>query len=276
MRAAPALLMLPAALLYAGLFVGGAAYFLVISFWRVRAFRLTPDATLMNYSRTLDRDAGTLALTLGLAFAIAGAATAIGFLYAWIIRFRAGRLGPPLLFVALVTLFGGYLMKIYAWKTLLGGDGVINSGLTALGLIDAPIRWLLYSPEAVVITLTHFLLPFAVLPIFAALRGITDAEVDSARDLGAGGRRVLTDILIPRARAGITAAFALCFLVAAGDYLTPQMVGGTFAMYGQIIAPNFGSFFNWPLGAAMSFTVLAAGLLVLVVVDRGLALVGRP
>jgi spermidine/putrescine transport system permease protein len=193
-----------------------------------------------------------------------------------LVRFRAGRLGEALLLVALVTLFGGYLMKIYAWKTMLGSDGAINTALLWLGLVDRPVTALLYSPFAVVLTLSHFLLPFAILPIAASLRGIADAEVESARDLGASGWRVLVDVVVPRARGGILAGFALAFLAAAGDYLTPQLVGGKMAMIGQLIAPQFGTFFNWPLGAAMSFSVLLAALLVLLALSAALGRVGRP
>ena len=174
----------------------------------------------------------------------------------------------------MVTLFGGYLMKIYAWKTMLGGDGAINSALMTLGLIDQPIRVLFYSPLAVIITLTHFLLPFAILPITAALRGITDAEIESARDLGARGFEVMKDIIVPRARAGIMAGFALCFLISVGDYLTPMLVGGTMAMVGQLIAPQFGTYFNWPLGSAMSFSILSVSLVILGIVYAALSRVG--
>jgi spermidine/putrescine transport system permease protein len=178
------------------------------------------------------------------------------------IRFRAGRYGPFLLFIALVTLFGGYLMKIYAWKTILGNEGVLNSALISAGLIDEPFTALLYSPPAVVVTLVHFLVPFAILPIYGSLRGIGDSEVEAARDLGAPRWRVVSDIVVPRSRAGLMAAFVFCFLIAAGDYVTPLLVGGKITMLGNLIAIQFGQQFNWPLGAAMSFSVLAAALAV--------------
>jgi spermidine/putrescine transport system permease protein len=270
------LLILPAAVIYVGLFVSAALWFFVVSFWRVKNFRPAPDFTLQNYVKTFTTHLGSAEITLLIAFAIALSATLLGFYYAWLIRFRAGSWGPALLFIALVTLFGGYLMKIYAWKTMLGGDGAINSALTVLGLIDQPIRVLFYSPLAVVITLTHFLLPFAILPITAALRGITDAEIESARDLGARGFEVMKDIIVPRARAGIMAGFALCFLISVGDYLTPMLVGGTMAMVGQLIAPQFGTYTNWPLGSAMSFSILSVSLIILGIVYAALSRVGRP
>src|SRR5262249_18281897 len=122
-RRASYLLILPAAAIYVGLFVSAALWFFVISFWRVKNFRPAPDFTLQNYAKTFTTHLGSVETTLLIAFAIAVSATLLGFYYAWLIRFRAGSWGPALLFIALVTLFGGYLMKIYAWKTMLGGDG---------------------------------------------------------------------------------------------------------------------------------------------------------
>ncbi len=272
---ASVVLVLPAALIYVGLFVAAATYFFILSFWSVKNYRIVPSFTIANYVKTFSTYWGSAATTLLMAFAIATAATLIGFFYAWLIRFRAGPLAPAMLFAALITLFGGYLMKIYAWKTMLGESGAINSALMWLGVIRNPIQALLYSPTAVIMTLTHFLLPFAILPIVASLRGIADAEIDAARDLGATPFEVLRDIVIPRARPGIVAGFALCFLIAVGDYLTPLLVGGTMAMVGQLIAPQFGTFFNWPLGAAMSFSILGLSLIVLAVVGGALSRIGR-
>ena len=167
-------------------------------------------------------------------------------------------------------------MKIYSWMTILGIKGVLNTALLAVGMIDEPLPWLYYNAGAVVVTLANFLLPLAILPITAALRGITDAEIESARDLGARGFEVMKDIIVPRARAGIMAGFALCFLISVGDYLTPMLVGGSMAMVGQLIAPQFGTYFNWPLGSAMSFSILSVSLVILGIVYAALSRVGRP
>lgn len=273
-RYASLLLTTPAALVYLGLFVASVIYFFIISFWQVKFYRIVPDFTIKNYLTTVTTHIDSAGRTLLIAFCIASVCTVVGFVYAWIIRFKAGRFAPLLLFIALIALFGGYLMKIYSWKTMLGSDGAVNSALMYLGLVKFPIQSLFYSPVAVVISLTHFLLPFAILPIVAALRGITDAEIDSARDLGASGFRILCDVLLPRASAGIFAGFSLTFLISVGDYLTPQMVGGTMSMYGQLIAPQFGNFNNWPLGAAMSFTLLFLSGLVLFSVSLLLSRLG--
>src|SRR5436190_9278703 len=262
-RGATYLLLAPAALIFGTLFILPLAYFLVISFWRVVLFRLKPDLTIANYLQVFELHLPTLLFTLGLALVIAVVTTCLGFVYAYLIRFKAGRFGPVLLFVALITLFGGYLMKIYSWMTILGITGVLNTALKALGLISEPLPWLFYNVGAVVVTLVNFLLPLAILPIYASMRGITDIEMEAARDLGAGGWRRFSDIVVPRSHTGTMAAFALCFLLAAGDYLTPQLVGGKVNMIGVQIAPQFGGLGNWPLGSAMSFVTLGSSLAVI-------------
>ncbi|MGH7185820.1 MAG: ABC transporter permease, partial [Pseudomonadota bacterium] len=265
------LLLAPAAAVFAGLFVAPLSFFLVISFWSARAMKLTPDFTFGNYLETWEKYSGVAAATLGIACATAAATTAIAFAFAYLIRFKAGRLGPALLFVTLLTLFGGYLVKIYAWKSILGKDGIINSALLTLGAIDEPLTILIYNPGAVVVTLTHFLLPLAVLPIYGSLRAIEDDIVEVARDLGAEARHAVRDIILPLARPGLLTAFALSFLIAVGDYVTPRFVGGPYtAMMGDFIETQFSLRFDWPMGSAMSFAILTASALI--VAGVGLAI----
>jgi spermidine/putrescine transport system permease protein len=274
-RKLPYLLIAPSAAIFALLFIAPFAYFFVLSFWRVRLYKLRPEFTFANYELVWHDYLDVGLFTIGLALVVALLTTLAGFLYAYIIRFRAGRYGPLLLFIALVTLFGGYLMKIYAWKTILGNEGVLNSALISLGIIDQPYTALLYSPPAVVITLMHFLVPFAILPIYGSMRSISDIELEAARDLGARRRHILNGILVPRCRPGLTAAFLFCFLIAAGDYVTPVLVGGKMTMLGNLIVVQFGQNFNWPLGSAMSFAILGSALVV-VVLTHGLLSLWRP
>ena len=269
------LLIAPSVAIFGALFVAPFLYFLVISFWTVKRYKLTPAFTAANYAKTYESYLSISIFTVEVAMVIALLTTVLGFVYAYLIRFKSGRWAPVLLFIAMVTLFGGYLMKIYAWKTILGNEGVLNSALLTVGVIDEPLTWLLYSPGAIVVTLTHFLLPLAILPIYGSLRGIMDIEIEAARDLGARPWRVLLGIVIPQCRVGLVAAFVFCFLIAAGDYITAMLVGGKINMVGNLIAPQFGNFFNWPLGSAMSFAVLGMALVVLIV-TQGLMRLWRP
>lgn len=254
-------LVAPSLAIFAFVFAAPLAYFFVVSFWRKEGFNKVPALVLDNYARVLDEYTRPLVFTFGIALLIAAITTLLAFCFAYVIRFKAGRYAPVLLFAALLTLFGGYLSKVYVWKTILGQVGLLNSALTALGLIDEPIRVFLYNPVAVVITLTHYMLPLAVLPIYGSLRSIDDVPLRSACDLGAGPFRVVWDVILPQCRIGLLVAFALTFLSAAGDWVTPTLVGGPHtAMIGTFIEYQYGSRFNQPLGSAMAFSIIALSI----------------
>jgi spermidine/putrescine transport system permease protein len=267
---------MPAMVVFAGLFVLPLVYFLVISFWSVRARIMRPAFSLANYAETLDEYGGVLSYTALTAGAVAVLTTLVAFAFAFAIRFRLGRFGNAFLLVTLTTLFGGYLVKIYAWKSILGTEGVLNRALLGAGLIEEPLGALLYSTQGVVITLTYFLLPFAVLPIYGSLRSISDVTIEAARDVGAGPFEVLRDIVLPQCRGGLMTAFTLSFLISVGDYVTPRFVGGGAALMGTFIENQFSIGFNWPLGSAMAFTTLAVTLVIVFAVHRLLEMALRP
>lgn len=258
-----------AALLF--FFVLPLGYFFVVSFWRLRSYKLVPTFTLDNYIHVFAEYSGALVFTLAISLVVATIATLLGFMIAYMARFRAGNWGQVILFVVLVTLFGGYLVKIFAWKTILGTNGVLNNALMALGLVSEPVSALLYSPLAVVITLVHFLLPFTVLPIYGSLRGVADTPLAAARDLGAGNGRVLRDMVLPQCQAGIFAAFAIAFLISVGDYVTPRLVGGPQStMVGNFVESQFVNRLNAPVGSALSYTMLAISVVVLIAFRAGM------
>jgi spermidine/putrescine transport system permease protein len=270
------LLLAPAAILFAFLFAAPLFYFLVISFWTVRARVMRPAFSLTNYIETWTEYGGVLAFSLLVAAIVAAVTTVLAFAFAYAIRFKLGRHANLFLLLTLITLFGGYLVKIYAWKSILGTEGVFNKALLALGLIEEPLAALLYSANGVIITLTYFLLPFAVLPIYGSLRAIADVTLEAARDVGAKPLAVLRDVVLPQCQGGILTAFTLSFLISAGDYVTPRFVGGGSALIGNFIENQFSIGFNWPLGSAMAFTTMAATLLIVLAVRHGLALALRP
>jgi spermidine/putrescine transport system permease protein len=248
----------PSGTVFLLIFVAPFAYFFVVSFWRVQAYKLYPAATLDNYARVVAEYWGPLLFSLGIAFAVTLLTTLLAFAFAYGIRFKAGRWGNALLFVALVTLFGGYLSKIYAWKTILGSAGVLNSALMILGITEQPITVFLYNPVAVVLTLLHYMIPLAILPLYGALRQVDDVPLRAATDLGASRWRVLRDIVLPQCQSGVIVAVTLTFLFAVGDYATPRLVGGPYtSMIGTFIQFQFGLRFDAPLGSAMAFTVIA-------------------
>ena len=268
---------LPALSVFIIFFVAPLAFFLVVSFWRLQFYKLVPDLTLSNYNEVFTQYLEVEIFTLAISLLIASITTILAFMIAYLARFKAGRYGSTLLFVVLITLFGGYLVKIYAWKTILGTEGILNHALVGSGLLSHPATWLLYSPVAVIITLVHFLLPFAVLPISAALRGIDDTPLAAARDLGASNSRVFREIILPQCQAGLFAAFVLSFLITAGDYVTPRLVGGpSTLMVGNFVESQFINRLNAPIGSALSYTIMLSCAVVLVLFRLGMAKALKP
>jgi spermidine/putrescine transport system permease protein len=261
------LFLAPAFAILIGVFAIPILLLFAVSFWSVKSFRLQPDFSFAAWQRfiTVYGDLTLYTLLVGL---VAGLlCTVLGFIFAYAARFKAGRFGDLLLVATLITLFGGYLVKIYAWKSILGADGLMNQALMALGLTNEPLAFLIYSRGAVIIALVHFLLPFAILPIYASLRNVSEATIDAARDLGASAWQVLTNVIIPQSLPGLFSAFAFSFLLAAGDYVTPMLLGGTSgSMLGQFVLLEFSTNFNWPAGSALSFGLLFACLILIALV----------
>lgn len=257
---------LPAAFFLMVFLIGPVTVFFIYSFWTVEGFNLAPAWTLANYAKALSDPIyqSLFAQTIGTAAAAAAITVVIAYLFAHAVRFHLRRYQEALLFLVVVALFSGYLVRIYAWRTILGDEGVINSVLIGLGLVSEPLHFLLFSRIATTITLVNFLVPLAVLPMYAALQNVRDEEIEAARDLGAGAAGAFWRVTLPLAWNGVFAAFALTFIIAAGDYVTPQLVGGTSgSMVGRSIASTFGTAFNWPLGAALSFLTLTFVLVML-------------
>lgn len=271
--------LLPASLLYVLFFAVPMLSLLVLSFWRAKGFELIPDFTFANYEKAV---VSKLYRTLLIRTVVVGFVTAcivvpIAFALSYAMRFVFERRGQLILQLVLLSLFSGYLVRIYAWRTILGKQGLLNSTLQWLGLIDEPLEFLIYSNIAVVITLSGLLLPLAVLPIYSALLNVSRDQMEAARDLGAGRFHLVRTILLPLAMPGVRTAFAFAFLLAAGDFVTPSLVGGTQSLLiGNIIADQFrGIGSNWPLGAALAFVTIAIVLIIYLAVVQILARVTR-
>jgi spermidine/putrescine transport system permease protein len=151
-----------------------------------------------------------------------------------------------------------YLLRVFAWKIILGYNGVINSGLMRLHLIDQPLGFLLYNPFAVVVTLAHAWAAFAILPIYVSLEKIDRSLLEAASDLGDGALRRFLRITLPLSMPGVIGAAILIFVPTTGDFVTPELVGGTRGtMIANLIEVQFNGVGNWPLGAALSLVSMA-------------------
>jgi len=172
---------------------------------------------------------------------------------AYFIAFRIQRNKLIWLILITVPFWTSYLLRVFAWKIMLGYNGVINSGLKSLGLLNEPLEFLLYNPTSVVITLAHAWAAFAILPIYVSLEKIDRSLLEAARDLGENSFMTFVRITLPLSLPGVIAASLLVFIPTVGDYVTPSLVGGPRGiMIGNIIQSMFGKAQNWPLGAAIS------------------------
>jgi spermidine/putrescine transport system permease protein len=229
--------------------------------------------SLNQYQQVLETPAylRRLGISVGMAFVIAASATILAYPIAYFLAFRARARATVFLILLLVPFASSYLLRVMAWKLLLGREGAINWVLTSLGLIHEPSGLLVYSQAAVVITLIYVWVPFAALPIYAALQRVDRSHLEAAADLGAGPWTRFGRITIPLSLPGALATFFMVFIPTVGEYVTPSLVGGTDGiMYGNLIQDFFTRAGNWPLGSAMAVLMLLA---VLVLVGLALRLV---
>lgn len=204
-----------------------------------------------------------------MALAVAVCAIVLAYPVAYFLSFRAGVKAGFYLVLLLVPFWTSYLLRVMAWKIILGSNGVINSFLLYLGLLHEPLSILLYNRYAVVITLIYVWIPFVALPILAALQRIDPALFEAATDLGATAFWRFWRITFPLSLPGVLAAFFMVFIPTVGEYVTPLLVGGSRgSMYGNIIQDFFTKAANWPLGSALSMIMLVATLALVAVAVR--------
>ena len=188
----------------------------------------------------------------------------LGYPLAYFVSFLAGKRKDLLYQLVIIPLWVSYLVRAYAWKTILGSDGVLNTLLQYLHLAQHPLDFLLYSPFAVVLTLTHIYTPFTFLPIYASLEHIPRNLVEASYDLGASPLQTFWRVILPLSIPGVLAGATFAFVLSLGDFLAPLLLGGPSGiMISNIVVSLFGAAYNWPLGAAISFCmmVLVIGLL---------------
>jgi len=242
--------------------------FLVYSLFRVEGTELYYDLTLANYRRFFTDEIyiPVLRQTVVLCLEVAGLCIAFGYPVAYFLSGLKGRKKYTLLMLLLVPLLMSYIIKMYAIRSILGGNGFLNRTLIALGIIDQPLTFFVFNLNAVLLTLSVLLLPFAILPIFLSLERIPRNLLEASHDLGGSSRQTFFRVILPLSLPGVISAATFVFVLAIGDFLTPQMVGGQNGFtFGRIIYSQFGTAFNWPFGAALS-VILAALVIVAIVI----------
>ncbi len=195
--------------------------------------------------------------SLGISAVVTLATVLLAYPMAYFISFYGGNHKALWLFLVTIPFWTSYLLRVFLWKVILGYNGVLNSTLEWLGLIEEPLTFILYNVNAVVITLTHAWAPFAILPIFVALEKIDRRLLESAMDLGDSPLRRFLHVTLPLSMPGVVAAALIIFIPTIGDYVTPRLVGGKDGlMIANMIQVQFSKANNAPLGAALAVSAM--------------------
>jgi spermidine/putrescine transport system permease protein len=237
--------------------------FMVLSLFRAEKHEIIHDPTLVNYVSFFGNWTylGTFLGTLLLCLEVTGLSLFLGYPIAWFIWRQKGGTRYLLLLLAVVPLFMSYIVKLYTLRSMLGLNGLINQLLLGLGLFERPSRVFLFNQRAVLMTMAVIYLPFVILPIFLALERIPRSLLHASTDLGAGAWDTFRRVVLPLSLPGTIAGGLFAFVLALGDFITPQMVGGTTGFtIGRVIFSQFGLAYDWPFGAAMAAILLATAL----------------
>ena len=240
---------------------------LVQSFWRLQGGAITHQITLENYRRLFGTDLypNTILFSAGIALRVTLASLVLAYPLAYLLAFKVKRHRNLMYMAVIIPLWVSYLVRAYAWKIILGQEGILNGLLQAGGLIHQPLEFLLYSRWAVIVALTHIYTPFTLMPIYAVLEAIPPALKEASQDLYANRWQTFLRVVLPLSLPGVLAGSTFAFVLSMGDFLAPQLLGGNDSalMVSNLVWSLFGVAYNWPLGAAVSVIVLALTLALL-------------
>ena len=241
------------------------------SFWAVKDGLLVHQWNLDNYHTLFAKPIyiEVLLRTMRIAASVTFCSLLLGYPLAYYLSFHSGARKELLYQLVVVPLWVSYLVRGYAWKTILGSEGVLNSFLQYLHLTHEPVSFLLYSPFAVVLMLTHIYTPFVFLPIYAALEHIPRPLVEASQDLGASSTQTFLRVILPLSLPGLIAGATFAFVLSLGDFLAPLLVGGASGtMIANVVQSLFGAAYDWPLGAAISVCILFVVISLLFLTER--------
>lgn len=223
--------------------------------------KITGNLTFANYAAFLASSSYLYVFfgTLKLAFVVAAVALVFGYIISYLIWRLEGSLRYLLLLLSALPLVMNYVVKIYAIRSILGFNGFLNSILMSAGILEHPSKLFIFNQTAVMIAMAVIYLPFGILPIFLALERIPQSLIAAAADLGARPGQIFFTVVLPLSLPGSIAGALFVMVIALGDYLTPQMVGGSEGFtFGRAVWSQFGMAFNWPFGAALAVVLLVA------------------
>ena len=247
------------------------ALMLANSFWQVQDGILVRHWNLQNYAKLLQHPVylEVLLRSVRIAAGVTFLSLLLGYPLAYYMSFHAGPRKELLYQLVIIPLWVSYLVRGYAWKTILGSEGVLNAFLQYVHITKEPVSFFLYSPFAVVLMLTNIYTPFVFLPLFASLEHIPRNLVEASHDLGATPRATFLRVILPLSLPGLLAGATFAFVLSLGDFLAPILVGGPSSiMIANIVQSLFGTAYDWPLGAAISVCILLLTVSLLFLTER--------
>ena len=244
--------------------------FLSYSFFTVDNVEIIHEFSLYNFKEFLMGEIyiPTFFRTLLLALTVMIACMITGYPIAYFLAMYAHRSKYFILLILIIPLFMSYIIKIYMMRSILGYSGLINKLLMMLGIISEPSEFFLYNQNAVIITLIIILLPLIIIPTFTSLEKIPRNIIEATYDIGCKPFQSFRYVIFPISLPGLIVGAVFVFILALGDFVTPQLVGGTSGFtYGKIIYSNFGMAFNWPFGTALASVLLIVSVLIILLTN---------
>ncbi|MDP3959158.1 MAG: ABC transporter permease [Pseudorhodobacter sp.] len=260
-EAASGLLLLSPTAIYAILMLAAPlATIILYSVFKDGYLTILREFTLDNYIEawTNVQIRSVMIRSLGVSLSVTAVTVLLAFPVAYFVSFHV----PPArksmwLFLITIPFWTSYLIRVFLWKVILGYNGVVNSGLLGLGIIDEPLTFILYNVNAVVITLAHAYAPFAILPIFVSLEKIDRSLLEAGLDLGESKFRTFLRVTLPLTMPGVVASVLIVFIPTVGDYVTPHLVGGPEGrMVANLIQLQYLKLDNYPLGSALAVSAM--------------------
>ncbi|MEZ4665854.1 MAG: ABC transporter permease [Thermomicrobiales bacterium] len=250
---------------------------LVYAFWSVDYLTVVREFTLENFDTIISNELypRVIARTIAIAAIVTFFDILLAFPIAYFLARKVTHHRELLLMLVIFPLWSSYLVRAFAWRTILGTNGILNTFFEWAHITNEPLTILLFSKEAMVLTFSQVWLPFMILPLYTVLDQLPKSLLEAGADLGGNGWQTFRRIILPLALPGVVAGSLSVFSLTMGDYITPTLIGGPGdQLIGKIIADNFGTANNWPLGAALVFPLLIVIFAMLLVANR-LGALGR-
>ncbi len=238
------------------------------SVWRLEAFDIVKEFSLANFRAIATNPSylTVIARTLGTALSVTLIDIVIALPLGYFIAKHSGRYQTLLTILVILPLWSSYLVRVFAWKIILGYNGILNTALLSLGILKAPSSIFLYNQFSTTLTFVHVWLPFMILPVITAFEKLPNNLLEASADLNAPPWVTVRRVTLPLVMPGVLAGSINVFALTMGDFITPSLVGSPSGiMLGNLISSQFGVSYNWPLGAAFS-------LVVMLIVFSGLAI----